>query len=1010
MTDEKRNLISRFNDAISARIKALRPKAPAKRAIGLFGGSGGYSEAAQLADYYETRTIPRTATGLAAAFTISVWAYRATSVRARMVGSIPWHIRRLSDDEIVSRSTDISPLHPAARAIKAVRKTQDFGLFELWEYSLCIWGENYIEKVRTALPYAYPVGLWWMNPTDVTPFAPYGRIESLTYLGTDGRVAQLDHDQFIQAKLFNPIDFTGGVSPLEVALTDINVEANSKAFAKTFFRNNARPGLVFFPKSDGDVFTSTQIEQMRRLINEQWSGVNNAGKPQILNAPVDVKTLDMQSLDDQALANERLSRDILAAFGVPRSLAGDTDSATYKANDDVMQWFIETTIMPECVMIADSVNLSIMPFFDESCEYQFEFDFSKFERITDADKARQELNAQRLSTTAMTLYDYQKASGIEEPAESFKDLYKVEGINGFIPGSEIPNIWKYTLLGSVGTVFGSQVAAAGIGLDVPDSALSADQLAASQAQEAAAANPIILPALVDSPVPAPNEPQRAGRGLCVALDLADNPDLMSLQTNVKRLLGDAPATYRAPDSFHVTLAFAPSIAPELFDSAIEAVTAIPVPELSLGVGSLNSFDKVGEHAVHFRIRQNSALRDYQASVYEALSDLGIGLSAYSEPLAWKPHITMVCTADKQRVTFHSSLSVKPSGIIIWDENEAVTYRTTDAQAEADEAARNRRALTEFEAYANYVRKGKQAARAFTWSEIDDDTAYLLRADLEVSDSAQRGLNIVSWRSVMSARAGIAPDVLTDDIMGEYTRAYRDVLRGYGVAEDDIVPAVRAHWLTVNSRRAVSREQSRFEQAALILFRRAQKERFTQIVFEGELYSLIAGYIPTLMIAGYADGGVGDHELTPRDESWVAAHLIETRGRISNVATAIYVDGVVSDNEITGKPRMWWNLSANPAYNEGLARASKSALGQFRLGETELHCRDCAQLNNLVFPFSVWFNYFGRELPPCNATECGGYRCKCKVVTFVGKASKGTPPRLFGGSGRSMLEFEEGLPS
>ncbi|MGL4995965.1 MAG: phage portal protein, partial [Deefgea sp.] len=359
-----------------------------------------------------------------------------------MVGSVPWHIKNIKTGEIVDKSSNVAHTHPLAKAIKGVKLAQDFGLFELWEYSLCIWGESYFEKLRTPLnffPPLYPTGFYWLNPIDVTPFAPFGEIETITYIGTNanGRVVQLDRDEFIFSRYFNPLDITSGISPLEVALTDINVEANAKAFAKTFFRNNARPGLIFYPKADGDGLSDAQINQMRRLISEQWAGIGNAGMPQILNAPVDVKTLDSQNLDDQSDSTERLSRDILAAFGVPRSLAGDTDSAQYKANDDVMRWFIQTTIEPECVRMADTVNTHMLSFFDTGGAFVFEFDFSKYEVVTEADKAKQDLNEQRFGSTAMTLFEYQKQSGIDKPDDRFKDLWKVEGYSGFVPTDEL---------------------------------------------------------------------------------------------------------------------------------------------------------------------------------------------------------------------------------------------------------------------------------------------------------------------------------------------------------------------------------------------------------------------------------------------------------------------------------------------------------------------------------------------------------------------------------------------
>lgn len=833
----KRNIVQRLGDALGAfqlnDSERAKPSPPAQRSYGGIYGGGGYDDAAYLASYYETRTIPRTDTGLAAAFAISVWAYRATSVRASMVGSVPWVIKNVETGEVVDKSSNVKHTHPLAKAIKGVKLIQDFGLFELWEYSLCIWGESFFEKLRTPLdfyPPLHPTGFYWLNPIDVTPFAPFGEIETITYIGTNanGRVVQLDRDEFILSRYFNPLDITTGISPLEVALTDINVEANAKAFAKTFFRNNARPGLIFYPKADGDVLTAAQIDQMRRLINEQWSGVNNAGKPQILNAPVDVKTLDSQSLDDQSDSTERLSRDILAAFGVPRSLAGDTDSAQYKANDDVMRWFIETTIQPECVRIADTVNTHMLPFFDKTGAFIFEFDFSKYEVVTEADKAKQDLNAQRLNTTAMTLHAYQKASGIDNPNPAFEDLWIVPGFSGYIPTAELPNLWK-----------------------------------------------LALPA----PMPAPYPP------------------------------------------------FEPS--------------PLPTPPAPI-----------------------------------------------AEPV--------------------QALVIEPEPTITLDGN-------ADAEAQADTARAAQRCLDEFESYATFVRNGKHTRRAFTWSHVDDDTAYLMRADLEgATDASTRGASIIAWRVVMSARAGISPDVLSDAVLPPMTRLYRDELTSqtaeyrahlteHGLSID-IEAATRAHYLTVMSQRGLTSDQAGFEREAYRVFKRAQDAKTKRPGFETALFNLVEQYSTRTILSGYADGGYKDYELIGTDKAWLSDHMTEQRAFISNVAAALYADERLTDDEIIGKPGLWWRMSVLPAYNYGLRRASANALGKFGGVNGVERCRDCAQLYGKVRPFSEWFAYFGRKLPPCSATECGGWQCFHLVEPTSDPLTPGKLPPLFGAS-RSVLHIE-----
>jgi hypothetical protein len=95
------------------------------------------------------------------------------------------------------------------------------------------------------------------------------------------------------------------------------------------------------------------------------------------------------------------------------------------------------------------------------------------------------------------------------------------------------------------------------------------------------------------------------------------------------------------------------------------------------------------------------------------------------------------------------------------------------------------------------------------------------------------------------------------------------------------------------------------------------------------------------------------------------------------------------------PPMWWNLSVNPAYNEGVTRASKDSLGEFNWGSTAESCIDCTTLNGKRYRFSEWLEHFGGELVPSNKTACGGFNCKCRIRPAKGKRTPGAIPPLRG---------------
>jgi HK97 family phage portal protein len=961
-------------------------------------------------------SLPRSDYGLAVAFLVSVWAFRCVSVRARMVGSTPWRIIDKDTQKVVCDSKDPNPTPLIGKAIQNVRLKQDAGLFELWEYSLCIWGETYLEKVRTPKPFEFPAGLRWLNPVDVSPIDIGGLLDGLIYRGAGGYTVQLARDEFIISRMFNPIDPTRGTSPMEVALQSITIDANAKAFIRQNYRNFSYIPLIIRPKEGSIDLSQDEVNELARTISTKWMGVQNVGRVQVLGTPLDVTTINPTKLDDQLHTSDSLVRDICSAFGVPRSLAGDTDSAQYKANDDVLEWFYRVTLKPELDIIEDTMNLVVMPFFDETGQYLFEFDHSQYEFITDADQTRQELLAQRLNTTAITLYDYQKQSGVEAPPLEFQNLWKVEGFSGFVPTSELPKLWKYGVLDGVGTVFSSQVAAA----DTPSST-----------------EPAQLPQKTPIAIPAVDEVEtRDGRALCIALDLANHPDLIALQQHVKRLIPDEHVQWNSPDSFHITLVYAPTVSSEQFVAALDAVTAIPVPDLSLHVGSLASFDSVRQYAVHFRIRRSVELLNYQAEIADTLREMGIGLSAYSVPEQYKPHITMCYAPDKVRITYHSQLRVSPAGLVVWDGNEKEVYRTglnDDAvtnssgeiavlpQSDIDNNAQA--AADEFDRFVKFTRNRTHIERAFVWQHVDEELYRQIEADIVTDDAVTRHAEVMRWQMTLQARAGILPKRLPDKVdalVKVYRSACMQLLaqsehrRAHGLPDidglltDAIESAVRSFTLSVLSARALTKERARFETEFYRLVRRAQLGRINENTLSADLFAFITRFCFAVMVDGYSDGGVPDHELTPRDLDWLDAHIEQQRPYVTQFAAEIFAAGedeALSSKLVNDRAKLWWNKSIMPAYNEGLARAAADMMATFVQGRTQEKCRDCVQLNNRTYRFSEWFAYFGRQLVPCELTECQGWNCQCSIVPTPNKRrTAGRIPRLYGPK-RSVLQFE-----
>lgn len=819
--------------------------------------------------------------------------------------------------------------------------------FEAWAYAILTAGEMYWQIIRDRT--GRVCGLDWLNPLWVTPDTTRGYISHFVYQPSGLGYANIPLNDMVYAR--NRInllsDFTG-FSPVMVLVGSNNagvIQAAGKAML-AYFNNDGSPYFTVSP--DGAVFKEYKQEQLQYIREAMRPSKHAAGKYRSLVFPYPFKADIFDAPDIQKWADllRTVEPDSYRVFGVPPPVVGDV--TTPYQNSEENRWNYHEKMVSRFRMVEQVINTVLVPqIYGEDSGVMFEFELTPYQHVAETE---------RIAT--LGLWDRGLASGNE-----------VRAALGWKEGAA----WEVRF----------------------------DPLTQGLVPLNAPLTPPLPPVTPPATTPAaqqttPVTPDvtKSDGSLFIGMSLANDVDLISLQNNVKRLAGDTPVDWSDPADFHITLAYAPVADEVAIQGAIEAIRNIPVPDVKVNPGSLRAFDTVGQHALHFRIRRNTALNDYQAAIVEALTDAGIEVSAFTRN--WIPHITMGYAESPLKTNFSTPLIVPVRGVV------AMSGDTTLWDSEAEQRAV--KAYEEFKAYKTY-RTGKHAGRPFVWNSLDADTAALVMSDFEddANEAAPR------WAKALKARAGISDfDALTDDAMPELVKSAMTEWRAAGVKQHHAQKAARALYEGILACKALSREQSRFEQAAFQIFRRAQLDRVTKEAFRGQLFGLVEQYIIPSIMAGFEDGGIPDHTLTALDRAWVDRHIDKQKQFVSEVADALYADDKLTDNEIRGKPRMWWNLSVHPAYNYGLAQAAKNGLAKFVRGNTSDSCYDCRNLDGKVYPMSDWYALFGRQLVPCNRTECGGYRCECEVIPVRGvPRSRGKLPRLRG-SRKSVLEFEDDI--
>ncbi len=275
------------------------------------------------------------------------WVYRCVRLRANALSVVP---------------------HSLTKGKTEVDYPLDYMLPRLlWatEASLCLYGAAYWlrEKNRAGVE-----GYRWIVPSSMT-------IKSNDSTGLTGFERRVSSDKTIQYKPEQVVYFWEpnlaaevgpGVSPVQAGMTAANLGLYANEFASQFFKRGAIPAtLLVVDGNPADKELRRLEEWWKRLlqgVKHAWEtvAIRASVKPTIIGQPV--KDLAMTELTTVA------RQQIAVALGIPQTLI--EDSANYATAESHRIQFYENTIIPECSMIAGSLNEQV--FKPQGMEFAFQ--------------------------------------------------------------------------------------------------------------------------------------------------------------------------------------------------------------------------------------------------------------------------------------------------------------------------------------------------------------------------------------------------------------------------------------------------------------------------------------------------------------------------------------------------------------------------------------------------------------------------------------------------------------
>lgn len=214
------------------------------------------------------------------------------------------------------------------------------------------------------------IELIYLNPSKVEPrIDKDGKVVGYKYTKASGKTEVLEFEDVLHDKRPNPNNPYVGLSILEPIAEWIDIDAYASEFNRRFFINGAKFGG--FIELEGDTDTSVKLVQAGL---EKYVGVKNAHKIGVL--PKGAKyAREGQSMSDMQFveADARFRDKILSAFGIPKAVLGIVDDVN-RANAEASEYvYAKYSLKPTVVSFINFLNENVIPLFDDSEQYYFDY-------------------------------------------------------------------------------------------------------------------------------------------------------------------------------------------------------------------------------------------------------------------------------------------------------------------------------------------------------------------------------------------------------------------------------------------------------------------------------------------------------------------------------------------------------------------------------------------------------------------------------------------------------------
>ena len=149
-----------------------------------------------------------------------------------------------------------------------------------------------------------------------------------------------------------------GLSPIEYNRKALQLGATTQQFGLNFFDKGANASGAF--ATDGEL-SDESYARLKKDLNENYVGMQNSGKPLLLEGGLKFERISIPNNDAQFLETRKYQKEEIASiFRVPMHMINSLENATFSNIEHQSLEFVQFTILPWIKRIEQAMNMQLL--------------------------------------------------------------------------------------------------------------------------------------------------------------------------------------------------------------------------------------------------------------------------------------------------------------------------------------------------------------------------------------------------------------------------------------------------------------------------------------------------------------------------------------------------------------------------------------------------------------------------------------------------------------------------